>query len=108
MSLARLVVTAVRVEGRSISAVARDYHLSRRWIHELLRRYGTEGEPGLQPRSRRPRASPQRTPDAIQDEIVALRRASPTRAWTPAPARSRSTCASAMAAPRHPRRSGAS
>jgi transposase len=74
MSLARLVVTAVRVEGRSISAVARDYHLSRRWIHELLRRYGTEGEPGLQPRSRRPRASPQRTPDAIQDEIVALRK----------------------------------
>ena len=74
MSLARLVVTAVRVEGRPISTVARDYHLSRRWIHELLRRYDTEGEPGLQPRSRRPRASPQRTPDAIQDEIVALRK----------------------------------
>jgi transposase InsO family protein len=74
MSMARLVVTAVRVEGRSISAVARDYQVSRRWIHELLRRYDTEGEPGLQPRSRRPHASPQRTPDSVQDEIVALRK----------------------------------
>jgi transposase len=74
MSLARLVVTAVRVEGRSISAVARDYHVSRRWIHELLRRYDTQGEAGLQPRSRRPRASPQRTTDAVQDEIIALRK----------------------------------
>jgi transposase len=74
MSMARLVVTAVRVEGRSISAVARDDQVSRRWIHELLRRYDTEGEPGLQPRSRRPHASPQRTPDSVQDEIVALRK----------------------------------
>jgi hypothetical protein len=31
MSLARLVVTAVRVEGRSKSRVARDYGVSRRW-----------------------------------------------------------------------------
>jgi transposase len=74
MSLARLVVTAVRVEGRPISAAARDYQVSRRWVHELLRRYDTEGEPGLQPRSRRPHASPQRTPDTVQDEIVALRK----------------------------------
>jgi transposase len=74
MSMARLVVTAVRVEGRSISAVARDYSVSRRWIHELLRRYDTEGEAGLQPRSRRPHASPQRTPDSVQDEIVQLRK----------------------------------
>jgi transposase len=74
MSMARLVVTAVRAEGRSISAVARDYSVSRRWIHELLRRYDTEGEPGLQPRSRRPHASPQRTPDSVQDEIVQLRK----------------------------------
>ena len=46
MSMARLVVTAVRVEGRSISAVARDYQVSRRWVHELLRRYDTQGEAG--------------------------------------------------------------
>jgi hypothetical protein len=35
MSMARLVVSAVRLEGRPVSAVARDYGLSRRWVHEL-------------------------------------------------------------------------
>jgi len=74
MSLARLVVTAVRLEGRSKSAVARDYGVSRRWVHELVRRFETQGEAGLQPRSRRPRASPHRVPDALEDEIVELRK----------------------------------
>jgi transposase len=49
MSLARLVVTAVRVEGRSKSAVARDYGVSWRWVHELVRRFDAEGEAGLEP-----------------------------------------------------------
>jgi transposase InsO family protein len=75
MSLARLVVTAVRVEGRSKSEVARDYRVSRRWVQELVRRFDAEGEAGLVPRSRRPRASPQRTPEALADEIVELRKA---------------------------------
>ena len=39
MSLARLVVTAVRVQGRSKSEVARDYRVSRRWLHELGKRF---------------------------------------------------------------------
>jgi transposase InsO family protein len=75
MSLARLVVTAVKVEGRSKSEVARDYGVSRRWVHELVRRYEAEGgEAGLEPRSRRPPRSPQATPRAVEDEIVALRK----------------------------------
>jgi transposase InsO family protein len=74
MSLARLVVAAVKVEGRSKSEVARDYGVSRRWVYELVRRFEAEGEAGLEPRSRRPRASPSRTPAAIEDEIVMLRK----------------------------------
>lgn len=74
MSLARLVVTAVRIEGRSKAEVARDYRVSRQWVHELVKRYDAEGEAGLEPRSRRPRASPHRTPDALGDEIVELRK----------------------------------
>jgi transposase len=74
MSLARLVVTAVKLEGRSKAEVARDYGMSRRWVHELVRRFDAEGEAGLEPRSRRPRSSPGRTPEAIEDEIVALRK----------------------------------
>ena len=74
MSLARLVVTAVRVEGRSKSEVARDLGVSRRWVHELVRRFDAEGEAGLVPRSRRPRSSPRATPREVEDEIVALRK----------------------------------
>jgi transposase InsO family protein len=74
MSLARLVVTAVRIEGRSVSAVARDYGLSRRWAHELVGRYDRDGEAGLAPRSRRPHTSPHATPAQIENRIVELRK----------------------------------
>lgn len=46
MPLARLVVTAVRIEVRSKSAVAREYAVSRRWVHELVRRDDREVRPG--------------------------------------------------------------
>lgn len=74
MSLALLVVTAVLVEGRSKAAVGRDYGVSRRWVHELCRRFEADGEAGLEPRSRRPRASPHRIPEALEQEIVELRK----------------------------------
>ena len=74
MGMAQLVVTAVLVEGRSKSEVARDYGLSRRWVITLVQRYLSEGEAGLVPRSRRPRRSPNRTAGVIEDEIVAIRK----------------------------------
>jgi transposase InsO family protein len=74
MSLARLVVTAVTLEGRTKSEVARDYGLSRRWVHELVRRFEAEGEQGLEPRSRRPGGSPHRISDDLEQEIVELRK----------------------------------
>ncbi len=67
MSLARLVVAAVRVQGRTKSEVARDYRVSRQWVHEVIRRYDAEGEAGLEPRSRRPKGSPQQTPVEMED-----------------------------------------
>ena len=74
MGMAQLVVTAVLVEGRSKSAVAREYGVSRRWVITLVQRFLAEGEAGLAPRSRRLRASPRQTPTAVEDEIVALRK----------------------------------
>jgi transposase InsO family protein len=70
----QLIVTAVLVEGRSKSEVARDYGVSRRWVITLVQRYLAEGEPGLAPRSRRPRSSPGRTSTAVEDEIIAIRK----------------------------------
>jgi transposase InsO family protein len=74
MSRARLVVTAVRLEGRTKSEVARDHGVSRQWVHELVKRFVAEGGSGLEPRSRRPRGSPLRTREATEDEIVDLRK----------------------------------
>jgi transposase InsO family protein len=74
MSLARLVVAAVRFEGRSKSEVARDYRVSRQWVHELIKRFDAEGEAGLEPRSRRPHGSPTQAPTEVEEEIVGLRK----------------------------------
>jgi transposase InsO family protein len=74
MGLARLVITAVKVEGRSKSEVARDYRVSRRWVQKLVARYDTEGEAAFTARSRRPHQSPQRVATAVEDEIVELRK----------------------------------
>jgi transposase InsO family protein len=74
MGMPQLVVTAVLVEGRSKTEVARDYGVSRRWVITLVQRYLAEGDAGLQPRSRRPLRSPTRTADELEDEIVAIRK----------------------------------
>src|SRR5215203_2266519 len=74
MGMPQLVVTAVLVEGRARSEVARDYGLSRRWVITLVQRYLAEGEAGLEPRSRRPRHSPSRTSAELEDEILAIRK----------------------------------
>lgn len=74
MGMPELVVTAVLVEGRSKSEVAREYGVSRRWVITLVQRYLAEGDAGLAPRSRRPLTSPQRTTPELEDEIVAIRK----------------------------------
>jgi len=74
MSMARVVIMAVVLEGRSKSAVARDYGVSRRWVQVLVARYRAEGDAAFEPRSRRPHTSPQRTCQAAEDAIVALRK----------------------------------
>jgi transposase InsO family protein len=74
MGMPQLVVTAVLIEGRRKSEVARDYGVSRRWVITLVQRFLAEGDAGLQPRSRRPLRSPTRTAHELEDEIVALRK----------------------------------
>ncbi len=44
MSKARLVITAVVVEGRTQSEVARSYGVSEGWVSKLIARYRAEGE----------------------------------------------------------------
>ena len=74
MSLARVVVTAVVVEGRSKTQVARDYGVARSWVYELLKRFEAEGEAGLEPRSRAPHTNPRTTSQEMENRILFWRK----------------------------------
>jgi len=74
MDLARYVVDAVVVEGRSYREVARAHGVSKSWVGKLVGRFRAGGYPAIEPRSRAAKRIPHRTPDALEDEIVALRK----------------------------------
>jgi transposase len=74
MSLARLVITAVTVEGRTKSAVARDYGITRFWVQTLVKRFHAEGEAAFQPQSRRPHSNPRAVSLDVEDQILRLRK----------------------------------
>ena len=73
MSRARLVITAVVVEGRCVREVARAYGVSPGWVSKLVARFRAEGSAAFEPRSRRPNNSPKATSQTVIDEIVRLR-----------------------------------
>src|ERR1700749_2141260 len=74
MSKARLVITAVTVEKRPVSEVARAYGVARPWVYALLARYQAEGEAAFEPRSRRPKTSPTAISDDKADLLILLRK----------------------------------
>jgi transposase InsO family protein len=74
MSKARLVITAVVVEGRSQGEVARAYGVSQSWISRLVARYRAEGETAFEPRSRRPKTSPNAIDATTVELILRLRK----------------------------------
>jgi transposase InsO family protein len=74
MSKARLVITAVLAEGRSQGEAARAYGVSQGWVSRLVARYRVEGEAAFEPRSRRPKTSPNAISDATADLIITLRK----------------------------------
>ncbi|WP_223167880.1 helix-turn-helix domain-containing protein [Nonomuraea sp. SYSU D8015] len=74
MSRARVVITAVVVEGRSQAEVARSYGVSKGWVSKLVARYRAEGEAAFEPRSRRPHTSPAEIDADTVELIVRLRK----------------------------------
>jgi transposase InsO family protein len=71
---AQLIITAVVVEGRSKTEVAREYGVSRYWVQQLVSRYRCEGPAAFQPRSRRPHHSPHAVDADTEDAIIQLRK----------------------------------
>ena len=73
MSKARLIITAVVLEHRTQAEVAATYGVSKSWVSKLITRYKAEGETAFEPRSRRPKTSPNATPAATVELIWTLR-----------------------------------
>jgi len=74
MSKARLVITALFVDHQSPAVVAARYCVHRAWVYKLKARYEAEGEIALEPRSRRPKASPAALSAEVVDLIVRVRK----------------------------------
>jgi transposase InsO family protein len=74
MEMAAFLVQAVLEEKRSVREVARAHGVSKSWLYELVTRYRAGGEEALAPKSRRPRSSPSKLSDGLEDEIVELRK----------------------------------
>jgi transposase InsO family protein len=74
VSKAKLVITAVVIEGRSQAEVARSYGVSKGWVSKLIARYRAEGESAFEPRSRRPKTSPTALDAATVELIIRIRK----------------------------------
>src|ERR1700738_3038252 len=73
MDMARYLVEAHVLEGRSVADLAAAHGVHRSWIYKLLARYREGGLQALEPRSRRPRSCPHQTSPALVQPIVELR-----------------------------------
>ncbi len=73
MDLARYVVEAVVLEGRSYREVARAHGVSKSWVGKVVQRFREGGYEALVPRSRAPGHIPNRTPAGTEEAIVRVR-----------------------------------
>ena len=74
MSKARLVITAVVLEGRPVREVVSAYDVSRSWVYELVARYRSDGDAAFEQRSKRPKRSPTATDANVVTLICELRK----------------------------------
>jgi transposase InsO family protein len=73
MSKHRVAVLKVVTNQSSVTAAAAESGFGRQHLQRLLRRYREGGLEAVEPRSRRPRTNPGRTPQQVRERIVALR-----------------------------------
>ena len=79
VSLRREFVMLALKEGSNVRELSRRYKIQPRIGYKWVERYRSEGEAGLEDRSRRPVNSPERTPAEIEAQVIALRLRHP--AW---------------------------
>jgi transposase InsO family protein len=73
VSRAKLVITAVTLEGVTQAEAARRYGVSPAWVSRLVARYRVDGPAAFEPRSRRPRTCPRAVPEELVAAVLAER-----------------------------------
>jgi transposase InsO family protein len=73
VDLARYIVDAVVLEGRSYGEVASRCGVSKSWVAKLVWRFKAGGYEAIAPRSRAAKAIPNKTSAELEDQIVAMR-----------------------------------
>lgn len=73
MELKNEFVQIANKSDTNMSQLCRRYNISRKTGYKWLRRYRSEGLEGLADRSRRPKNSPGKTPDEIEDQVIKAR-----------------------------------
>lgn len=73
MSLRKEFVVLAQQEGSNIRGLCRRYRISSRTAYKWLKRYQEEGEAGLVDRSKRPKHSPKRTAESMEEEVLKKR-----------------------------------
>jgi transposase InsO family protein len=81
MSLKLEFVQKATAKDANISALCREYCITRQTGHKWLKRYATQGYDGLEDHSRRPKTTPLGTAEDIVASILAAREAHPR--WGP-------------------------
>lgn len=74
-------VRAVLADGETVTDVAARFGVTRKTIHDWLRKYETGGIEGLVDRPHRPRSCPHQMPAEVEVALVQMRRAHPS--WGP-------------------------
>ena len=77
----RMKFVARLMEGERMTDLCAEFGIARKTGHKVWNRYQLEGLDGLWDRTRRPIRSPSRTPGAVADQIVRMRRRYPS--WGP-------------------------
>jgi transposase InsO family protein len=73
MSRARVAVIQVESKQLTVAEAAAEYGYSRRHLHRLLARYREGGLDALEPRSRRPKTTPNAASDEVRARVIELR-----------------------------------
>lgn len=107
MSKARLIITAVTIQGLIQAEAARTYGVSKGWVSKLIARWRLEGEAAFEPHSRRPRSSPNALAASTVELILKLRHQLTERGLDAGAHTIAGTCSSTTTASSHSPRPGA-